>query len=97
MVKRRIYSFPNEGESRADAICRIFRQYTLVDWALYDKVSFKIVSSVAHPLLMGELNRLMAVTQSFMASAKVKVTHEVLAGNERKLLLVIHAYKDGNE
>ena len=37
-VKRRIYSFPMKGESRAEAICRSFRQYTLVDWAKYNKV-----------------------------------------------------------
>lgn len=35
MVKRRIYSFQMDGESRAEAICRAFQQYTLVDWALY--------------------------------------------------------------
>lgn len=32
MVKRRIYSFQMDGESRAEAICRTFQQYTLVDW-----------------------------------------------------------------
>lgn len=34
-VKRRIYSFPQEGESRAEAICRSFKLYTLVEWAAY--------------------------------------------------------------
>lgn len=43
-VKRRIYSFPMKGESRAEAICRSFRQYTLVDWAKYNKVSIPISS-----------------------------------------------------
>ncbi len=42
-VKRRIYSFPMKGESRTEAICRSFRQYTLVDWAKYNKVSMRIV------------------------------------------------------
>ena len=51
MVKRRIYSFQMDGESRAEAICRAFQQYTLVDWALYDRVSFQIVSSVKYPLV----------------------------------------------
>ena len=55
MVKRRIYSFQMDGESRAEAILRAFQQYTLVDWALYNKVSLQIVSSVKHPLLMGNL------------------------------------------
>ena len=40
MVKRRIYSFQMDGESRAEAICRAFQQYTLVDWALYDRGVF---------------------------------------------------------
>lgn len=60
-VKRRIYSFPMKGESRAEAICRSFRQYTLVDWAKYNKVSMRIVTSVKYPLLMGELVQLMSV------------------------------------
>lgn len=61
-VKRRIYSFPMKGESRAEAICRSFRQYTLVDWAKYNKVSMRIVTSVKYPLLMGELVQLMSVS-----------------------------------
>ena len=63
-VKRRIYSFPMKGESRAEAICRSFRQYTLVDWTKYNKVSMRIVTSVKYPLLMGELVQLMSVSQS---------------------------------
>lgn len=70
MVKRRIYSFQMDGESRAEAICRAFQQYTLVDWALYDRVSFQIVSSVKHPLLMRELSQLMSIAQSFKDSAR---------------------------
>ena len=63
-VKRRIYSFPMKGESRAEAICRSFKQYTLVDWTKYNKVSMRIVTSVKYPLLMGELVQLMSVSQS---------------------------------
>ena len=53
MVKRRIYSFQMDGESRAEAICRAFQQYTLVDWALYDRVlriphSFNLESQTQH-------------------------------------------------
>ena len=43
-VKRRIYSFPQEGESRAEAICRSFKLYTLVEWAAYTKVDIRIES-----------------------------------------------------
>lgn len=97
MVKRRIYSFQMDGESRAEAILRAFQQYTLVDWALYDRVSFQIVSSVKHPLLMGELSQLMSIWQSFMDSAQVELLQKIQAGDEQRLLLVILAYRDGNE
>ena len=97
MVKRRIYSFQMDGESRAEAICRAFQQYTLVDWALYDRVSFQIVSSVKHPLLMGELSQLMFIGQSFMDSAQVELHQKIQAGDEQRLLLVILAYRNGNE
>ena len=97
MVKRRIYSFQMDGESRAEAICRAFQQYTLVDWALYNKVSFLIVSSVKHPLLMRELSQLMSIAQSFNDSAQVEFLQQIQAGDEQRLLLVILAYRDGNE
>lgn len=93
MVKRRIYSFQMDGESRAEAILRAFQQYTLVDWALYDRVSFQIVSSVKHPLLMGELSQLMSIGQSFMDSAQVELTQRIQSGDEQRLLLVILAYR----
>lgn len=97
MVKRRIYSFQMDGESRAEAICRAFQQYTLVDWALYNKVSFQIVSSVKHPLLMRELSQLMSIAQSFNDSAQMEFLQQIQAGDEQRLLLVILAYRDGNE
>lgn len=97
MVKRRIYSFQMDGESRAEAICRAFQQYTLVDWALYNNVSFQIVSSVKHPLLMRELSQLMSIAQSFKDSAQVELHQKIQAGDEQRLLLVILAYRDGNE
>ena len=97
MVKRRIYSFQMDGESRAEAICRAFQQYTLVDWALYNKGSFQIGSSVKHPLLMRELSQLMSIAQSFKDSAQVEFLQQIQAGDEQRLLLVILAYRDGNE
>lgn len=97
MVKRRIYSFQMDGESRAEAILRAFQLYTLVDWALYNKVSFQIISSVKHPLLMGELIQLMSIGQSFTDSAQVEFLQKIQAGDEQRLLLVILAYRDGNE
>ena len=96
MVKRRIYSFQMDGESRAEAICRAFQQYTLVDWSLYNKVSFQIVSSVEHPLLMGELIQLMSIGQSCTDSAQVELTQRIQVGDEQRLLLIILAYKTEN-
>lgn len=93
-VKRRIYSFPMKGESRTEAICRSFRQYTLVDWAKYNKVSMRIVTSVKYPLLMGELTQLMSVSQSFMDTTKVDLVQETLGTSEEQLLLIIQAYED---
>lgn len=97
MVKRRIYSFQMDGEGRTEAICRAFQQYTLVDWALYDRVSFQIVSSVKHPLLMRELSQLMSIAQSFKDSVQVEFLQQIQAGDGQRLLLVILAYRDGNE
>lgn len=95
-VKRRIYSFPMKGESRAEAVCRSFKQYTLVNWTKYNKVSIRIVTSVKYPLLMGELAKLMSVSQSFTDTTKVELAQETLGTNEEKLLLIIQAYKDEN-
>ena len=83
-----------KGESRAEAICRSFRQYTLVDWAKYNKVSMRIVTSVKYPLLMGELVQLMSVPQSFMDTTKVDLVQETLGTSEEQLLLIIQAYED---
>lgn len=93
-VKRRIYSFPMRGESRAEAICRSFKQYTLVDWTKYNKVSIRIVTSVKYPLLMRELVQLMSVSYLFMDTAKVELTQETLGTSEEQLLLIIQAYED---
>ena len=97
MVKRRIYTFQMDGESRAEAILGAFQQYTLVDWALYNKVSLQIVSSGKLPLLMRELSQLMSIAQSFKDSAQVEFHQKIQTGDEQRLLLVILAYRDGNE
>lgn len=96
-VKRRIYSFPMKGESRAEAVCRSFKQYTLVNWTKYNKASIRIVTSVKYPLLMGELAKLMSVSESFTDTTKVKLVQETLSTSEEQLLLIIQAYKDENE
>ena len=70
-VKRRIYSFPQEGESRVEAICRSFKLYTLVEWVAYSKVDLRIETSKNCPLLMGELSQLMSLLSFFSDAAKV--------------------------
>ena len=60
-------------------------------------MAFQIVSSVKHPLLMRELSLLMSIAQSFKDSAQVEFLQESQAGAEQRLLLVILAYRDGNE
>ena len=60
-------------------------------------MAFQIVSSVKHPLLMRELSQLMSIAQSFKDSAQVEFLQESQAGAEQRLLLVILAYRDGNE
>ena len=60
-------------------------------------MAFQIVSSVKHPLLMRELSQLMSIAQSFNDSAQVEFLQQIQAGDEQRLLLVILAYRDGNE
>ena len=59
-------------------------------------MSFQIVSSVKHPLLMGELSQLMSIGQSFMDSVQVELTQRKQSGDEQRLLLIILAYKTEN-
>jgi len=46
---------------------------------------------------MRELSQLMSLGQSFMDSAQVEFHQKIQAGDEQRLLLVILAYRDGNE
>ena len=46
---------------------------------------------------MGELSQLMSIGQSFTDSAQVEFLQKIQAGDEHRLLLVILAYRDGNE
>lgn len=59
-------------------------------------MSFQIVSSVKHPLLMGELIKLMSIGQSFTDSAKVELIQRIQSGDEQRLLLIILACKTEN-
>lgn len=91
-VKRRIYSFPQEGESRAEAICRSFKLYTLVEWAAYSKVDIRIETSKNCPLLMGELSQLMFLLPFFLDVAKVTFSQSFNDANDDKILVEIKAY-----
>ena len=46
---------------------------------------------------MGELSQLMSIGQLFMDSAQVELLQKIQAGDEQRLLLVILAYRNGNE
>lgn len=46
---------------------------------------------------MRELSQLMPIAQSFKDSAQVEFFQESQTGAEQRLLLVILAYRDGNE
>lgn len=91
-VKRRIYSFPQEGESRAEAICRSFKLYTLVEWASYTKVDIRIETSKNCPLLIGELSQLMFLLPFFSDAAKVSFSQVFNEANEDKILVEINAH-----
>lgn len=91
-VKRRIYSFPQEGESRAEAICHSFKLYTLVEWAAYTKVGIRIETSKNCPLLIGELSQLMFLLPFFSDAAKVSFNQVFNEANEDKILVEINAH-----
>ena len=88
-VKRRIYSFPQEGESRAEAICRSFKLYTLVEWAAYTKVDIRIETSKNCPLLIGELSQLMFLLPFFSDAAKVSFSQAFNEANEEKTSIIL--------
>lgn len=46
---------------------------------------------------MRELSQLMSIAQSFKDSVQVEFLQQIQAGDEQRLLLVILAYRDGNE
>ena len=91
-VKRRFYSFPQEGESRVEAICRSFELYTLVEWVAYSKVDLRIETSKNCPLLMGELSQLMSLLSFFSDAAKVSFSQAFNEANEDKILVEINAH-----
>lgn len=91
-VKRRIYSFPQEGESRVEAICRSFKLYTLVEWAAYTNVNIRIETARKCPLLMGELSQLMFLLPFFSDAARVTFSQAFNDANDDKILVEIKAY-----
>ena len=92
MVKRRIYSFQMDGESRAEAICRSFKLYTLVEWVAYSKVDLRIETSKNCPLLMGELSQLMSLLSFFSDAAKVSFSQGFNDANEDEILVEIKVH-----
>ena len=58
ILKRRIKSFPMEGETRVDSVIREFNEYGNIDPSLYNKLIIQLVTSSAYPLMMDELNKI---------------------------------------
>ena len=81
-----------EGESRAEAICRSFKLYTLVEWAAYTKVDIRIETSKNYPLLIGELSQLMFLLPFFSDAARVSFSQVFNEANEDKILVEINAH-----
>ena len=50
VLKRRIISFPNDGELRVESIIREFVDYAMIDCKQYDKVVLQFITASVYPL-----------------------------------------------
>ena len=55
VLKRRIISFPNDGELRVESIIREFEDYAMIDCEQYDKVVLQFITASVYPLKTSEL------------------------------------------
>lgn len=72
VLKRRIYSFPHEKESRMEAVIREMMEYSQIDFLKYDRVILLIETSPDKPLLMSELGVLNEIIDLFPKRVEVK-------------------------
>lgn len=50
VLKRRIISFPNDGELRVESVIREFEDYAMIDCKQYDKVVLQFITASVYPL-----------------------------------------------
>lgn len=50
VLKRRIISFPNDGELRVESVIREFEDYAMIDCEQYDKVVLQFITASVYPL-----------------------------------------------
>lgn len=60
VLKRRIISFPNDGELRVESIIREFEDYAMIDCKQYDKVVLQFITASVYPLKERELCQLVS-------------------------------------
>ena len=72
VLKRRIYSFPREKESRMEAIFREVMEYSQIDFLKYNRVILLLETSPDKPLLMSELGILNEIIKLFPERVEVK-------------------------
>ena len=72
VLKRRIYSFPREDETRMESILREVLDYSQIDFARYNRVVLLIKTSSKMPLLMNELGFVNEIIKQFPDKVEVK-------------------------
>lgn len=72
VLKRRIYSFPREDETRMESILREVLDYSQIDFARYNRVVLLIKTSSKMPLLMNELGFVNEIIKQFPEKVEVK-------------------------
>lgn len=55
ILKRRIISFPKDGETRMESIIRELNEYCNIDFSKYKRLTMLLKTSPSHPLTMEEL------------------------------------------
>lgn len=81
ILKRRIISFPNDGESRVESIIREFEDYAMIDCKQYDKVVLQFITASVYPLKKSELFQLI----SFFVNKFNKAEYKWETGIDEKL------------
>lgn len=68
ILKRRIVSFPKDGESRIDSIIREMNSYSNINYKDYNKVVLYLATSSENPLQMNEMSEVVTLISSHFTS-----------------------------